>query len=80
MMIGYDMNGWGSVGMAMMVIITLTIVGLTVWATAARQPRDPELREASAREQLDAQLATGKIDTRKYRERLDALHGDHSNA
>jgi hypothetical protein len=45
------------------------IVALVVWAVARR----PELRDLSAREQLDARLASGAIDTQEYRERLDAL-------
>jgi uncharacterized membrane protein len=80
MMNGYDMNGWGWFGMTMMVIVTLTILGLLVWATTARRPREPQNRAASALEQVDAQLATGKIDTREYRERLEALRGNYSRA
>ena len=79
MMNGYDMNGWGWFGMTMMVIVTVAIVGLLVWATTARRPREPQNR-ASALEQLDAQLATGKIDTREYRERLETLRGNYSLA
>jgi putative membrane protein len=73
MMDGYDMNGWGWFGMAMMVIVTVAIVGFVFWAIA-RQPRDPQ-QQASAREQLDARLARGDIDTQEYRERLEALSG-----
>jgi uncharacterized membrane protein len=79
MMNGYDMNGWGWFGMTMMILI-VTIVGLLAWATTARRPREAQNRSASAREQLDAQLATGKIDTREYRERLDVLRANHSRA
>ena len=68
---GYDMNGWGWFGMAMMVIVTVAIVGLVIWAIA-RQPGDPQ-QQPSAREQLDARLARGEIDPQAYRERLEAL-------
>jgi putative membrane protein len=73
MMDGYDMNGWGWSGMAIMVIVTVAIVGLVLWAIA-RQPGDPQ-QLPSAREQLDARLARGEIDTQEYRERLEALNG-----
>jgi cbb3-type cytochrome oxidase subunit 3 len=72
MMNGYDMNGWSWFGMASMVLFTLAIVALIFWASQRRQ-RDP-----SAREELDRQLAGGKIDTVEYRERLDALREDHA--
>jgi putative membrane protein len=72
MMNGYDMNGWGWVGMTLMAVIAVAIVGLVVWAIA-RRTGDPQLRELSAREQLDARLASGAIDTEEYRKRLDAL-------
>jgi putative membrane protein len=74
MMDGYDMNGWGWFGMTMMVIVTVAVVGLVVWAIA-RRPGDLQTREPSAREQLDARLARGEIDTQEYRERLEALSG-----
>jgi uncharacterized membrane protein len=71
MMNGYDMNGWGWVGMTLMAVVTVAIVGLVVWAISRQsQPRD-----LSAREQLDARLASGAIDTQEYRKRLDALGG-----
>ena len=73
---GYDMTGWSWIGMSMMVIVTIAIVGLVVWLTTTGRPRDQQLSEPSPREQLDAQLASGKIDSREYRERLDALRGD----
>jgi uncharacterized membrane protein len=68
MMNGYDMNGWGWVGMTLMAVVTVAIVGLVVWLIA-RQPS----RDLSARDQLDARLASGAIDTEEYRKRLDAL-------
>jgi putative membrane protein len=74
MMDGYDMNGWGWLGMTLMVLVTVAIVGLVVWAVA-RRPSETQGREPSAREQLDARLARGEIDTQEYRERLDALSG-----
>ncbi|MDP9255927.1 MAG: SHOCT domain-containing protein [Actinomycetota bacterium] len=69
----YDMNGWGWFGIAMMLIVTVVIVGLFVCAIATRPASDTRL--PSAREQLDARLAGGEIDTHEYRERLDALRG-----
>lgn len=72
---GYDMNAWGWFGMLMMVIITAAIVGLVVWTIAARGTGSPPQREPSAREQLDARLAQGEIDTHEYHERLEALSG-----
>ena len=72
MMNGYDMNGWGWVGMTLMAVVTIAIVGLVVWAIA-RRPGDPQAHAPSAREQLDARLASGAIDTEEYRKRLDAL-------
>ena len=71
---GYDMNGWGWLGMTLMVIFTLAVLGLVIWAVA-RQSGEMQGRELSAREQLDARLARGEIDTKQYRERLDALSG-----
>ncbi len=71
---GYDMNGWGWVGMTLMAIVTIAIVGLVVWAIA-RRPGDPQVRGLSARDQLDTRLARGEIDTEEYRERLEALSG-----
>jgi uncharacterized membrane protein len=71
MMNGYDMNGWGWAGMTLMAAVAIAIVGLVVWAIARR----PQLRDLSAREQLDARLASGAIDTEEYRKRLDALRG-----
>lgn len=71
---GYDMNGWGWLGMTLMVLVTVAIVGLVIWAVA-RRPGEMLGREPSAREQLDARLARGEIDTQEYRERLDALSG-----
>ena len=35
---GYDMNGWGWLGMTLMVLVTVAIIGLVIWA-AARRPR-----------------------------------------
>ena len=72
MMNGYDMNGWGWAGMTIIAFAALSIVALVAWGIA-RRPRDPQAHEASAREQLDARLASGAIDTREYRDRLDAL-------
>jgi putative membrane protein len=69
---GYDMNGWGWVGMTLMAVVTVAIVGLVVWAIA-RRPGDPQTHASSAREQLNARLASGAIDTEEYRKRLDAL-------
>jgi uncharacterized membrane protein len=74
MMDGYDMNGWGWFAMLTMVIVTAAVAGLVVWAIAARTGSLPQ-RELSAREQLDARLAQGEIDTQEYRERLEALSG-----
>lgn len=53
LMNGYDMNGWGWIGMTMMVIVTLTLVGLFVWATTARRSREPQNCATSAFKQLD---------------------------
>jgi hypothetical protein len=72
MMNGYDMNGWSWFGMASMVVFTLVIVALIFWASRRWQGGP------SAREELDRQLAGGKIDTVEYRERLDALREDHA--
>jgi hypothetical protein len=47
------------------------IVGLVVWVSA----RLPRLRDLSAREQLDARLASGAIGIDENRKRLDALGG-----
>lgn len=71
---GYDMNGWGWLGMTLMVLVTVAIVGLVIWVVA-RRPGEMQARDPSAREQLDARLARGEIDTQEYRERLDALSG-----
>lgn len=40
MMDGYDMNGWGRFGMTIMVIVTVAVVGLFVWAIATRRASD----------------------------------------
>jgi uncharacterized membrane protein len=71
MMNGYDMNGWGWVGMMLMAVVTIAIVGLVVWVIV----RQPKLRDLSARDQLDARLASGAIGAEEYRERSDALDG-----
>lgn len=71
MMNGYDMNGWGWAGMTLIAVVAVAIVALVVWAIA----RLPRRRDLSAREQLDARLASGAIDTQEYRKRLDALGG-----
>jgi uncharacterized membrane protein len=72
MMNGYDMNGWGWAGMALMAFAAIAIAGFVAWGIAHR-PRDPQARGVSARDQLDARLASGAIDTREYHKRLDAL-------
>jgi putative membrane protein len=72
MMNGDEMNGWGWVGMSLMAVVTIAIVGLVVWVIA-RRPGEPQVHAPSAREQLDARLASGAIDTEEYRKRLDAL-------
>ena len=66
------MNGWGWGGMTLMAVVTIVIAGLVVWAIA-RRPDGLQAHALSAREQLDARLASGAIDTQEYRERLDAL-------
>ncbi len=66
---GYDMNGWGWAGMVLMALVTVAIVAVVVWAVARR----PQSRDLSAREQLDARLASGAIDPREYRERAGCL-------
>ena len=71
------MNGWGWLGMTLMVLVTVAIVGLIVWAVV-RRPGELGAAEPSAREQLDARLARGEIDTQEYRARLDALSGRHA--
>ncbi len=78
MMSGYDMSGWSWFGMAVMVIVAVAIVGVVVWALIARCLPDRQLHEASARERLDARLAVGEIDPQEYRDRLDALGGNHA--
>jgi uncharacterized membrane protein len=77
MMDGYDMNSWGWLCMTLMVLGTAAIVGLAIWVVA-RRPGELRAGERSAREQLDARLARGEIDTHEYRERLDALSGRHA--
>jgi uncharacterized membrane protein len=76
MMDGYHMTGWGWFGMATMVIVAIIIVGVVVWAVNVRRTTDAHPHERSAREQLDARLASGEIDAQEYRERLDALLGN----
>jgi hypothetical protein len=49
MMNGYDMNGWGWAGMALMAFAAIAIAGFVAWGIAHR-PRDPQAREASARD------------------------------
>jgi uncharacterized membrane protein len=78
MMNGYDMTGWNWFGMAVMMFVAVVIVGVAVWALAARRPADVQPRPASARERLDARLADGEIDAQEHRERLDALRGNHA--
>jgi uncharacterized membrane protein len=78
MMDGYHMTGWSWFDMAAMVIVAVAIVGLVVWAVNARRATDAQPHEPSAREQLDARLAVGEIDAKEYRERLDALLGNHA--
>ena len=72
MMNGDDMNGWGWAGMTMMAVVTIAVVVLVVWVIATRTG-DPQTHTPSAREQLDARLASGAIDVEEYRKRLDAL-------
>jgi uncharacterized membrane protein len=79
MMNGYDMTGWGWFGMVTMVIGTIAIVGLAAWALASRRPADEQRNPGTARDRLDARLADGEIDTNEYRERLQALSGDHGH-
>lgn len=71
------MNGWGWLGMTLMAIVTVAVVGLIIWAIM-RRPGEPRAAAPSAREQLDARLAGGEIDTQEYRERRDALSGRHA--
>jgi uncharacterized membrane protein len=72
MMNGNDMSGWAWGGMTLMAVVFVAILGLVVWAIA-RRPGDPHVHAPSAREQLDARLASGAIDAQEYRKRLDAL-------
>jgi uncharacterized membrane protein len=69
---GYGMNGWGWGGMTLMAVVTVAIVGLVIWVIA-RQSGEPQADALSAREQLDARLASGALDTQEYRTRVDAL-------
>ena len=68
---GYDMGAWAWAGMALMAVITVAIVAL-VWVIA-RRACEPHACVSTAREQLDARLARGEIDSEEYRERLEAL-------
>jgi uncharacterized membrane protein len=72
MMNGYDMSGWNWLAMATMVVLALAIVALIFWASQHQHPGP------SAREELDRQFARGKIDTREYRERSDALREEQA--
>jgi len=70
MMPGYDVNGWGWFGMALMMMVAVAIVGLVV-SVIARRLGEPQLRGLSVGEQLDARLVQGEIDTKHYRDRLE---------
>jgi uncharacterized membrane protein len=72
MMDGYDMNGWGWFGMAMMVIVVIALAGAVVWGITARRIGDPR-HDSPARELLDSRLARAEIDTPEHRELIDAL-------
>ena len=66
MMDGYDM---GSGGWTMMIILTLVVVALVIWAVARIAPRQRETTAAMTerpREILDRRLARGEIDSDTY--------------
>jgi hypothetical protein len=44
MMNGYDMNGWGWFGLAMMVLVMMAIVGGVMWAITVRSSGDSRPR------------------------------------
>jgi uncharacterized membrane protein len=67
------MHGWGSAGTAFMALITVAVLAL-VWVVVRRVAELSE-RVSTAREQLDARLARGEIDTEEHRERLGASSG-----
>ena len=53
--------------------ITVAVLAL-VWVVVRRVAEQSE-RVSTAREQLDARLARGEIDTEEHRERLEASSG-----
>lgn len=66
MMDGYDM---GTGGWTMMIIFTLVVVALVIWAVARIAPRHRETTAAMTegpREILDRRLARGEIDSDTY--------------
>lgn len=71
MMNGYGMDGWGWAAMTLAGGAVLVLLGFVVWAILRQPSWSPH--EASAREQLDARLASGAIGTQEYRERLEAM-------
>jgi uncharacterized membrane protein len=64
------MHGWGSAGTALITVAVLVLVWVVV-----RRVAELSERVSTAREQLDARLARGEIDTEEHRERLEALSG-----
>jgi len=70
---GDGMSGWGWLGMAAMLIVTIALAAGIVWAIASRRPAATSPQQASVRELLDASLARGEITPGEHRERLDAL-------
>jgi uncharacterized membrane protein len=72
MMNGSDKYGWDWAGMTIMVIAAVVIAGCIIWAVS-RRAGNSQVPARSARDLLDARLASGAIDIDEFHKRLDAL-------
>jgi uncharacterized membrane protein len=59
-------SGTAWLGMALMMLLWASVIGLAVWGIARSTSARPEGHPESARDVLDRRLAAGEIDAEEY--------------